>query len=419
MYKHLTREQRYGIYLGKQKGETQEMIARSIGVHKSTVSREIKRNSTPNGKAIVLGVCNVLTMYCQSMPVLTVVCFIAGMAKIQGTFECMSNIQLWITPRRDFAVFFPVLHIILLTAIEGSGWLAAWFGHHFTWQMMHVFTVGTMLFVLLTQAVFCRPFCPMLQRLSLKGIDFQGALLICGLMLIVSYIVVYGDYFMWFDTFHMRLLLGVAIVLSGIVLFRLRNYRYPYIELSLFTRRNVVPILIVTFFAELAFGAEHTMEEILYSEVIRLEELTKEAQYMWVLPGMYVGILLDLYWLKVKKWKIWKLFGIAFISIALYGMWMYFTLDMNVNIEQYRLAIFLRGFAYAILAPALMWALDESVPSLEQFFMGLFVFQYPPHVSGRSDRLWHLYHHLLALYERQHDELRAATHPYTLGYGTL
>ena len=34
---------------------------------------------------------------------------------------------------------------------------------------------------------------------------------------------------------------------------------------------------------------------------------------------MYLGILLDLYWLKVKKWKVWKLFGIAFIGIALYG----------------------------------------------------------------------------------------------------
>ena len=47
MYKHLTREQRYAIYLGKQKGKTLEMIARSIGVHKSTVSREMRRNSTP------------------------------------------------------------------------------------------------------------------------------------------------------------------------------------------------------------------------------------------------------------------------------------------------------------------------------------------------------------------------------------
>ena len=52
MYKHLTREQRYAIYLGKQKGETLEIIARSIGVHRSTVSREVRRNSTPNGKYV-------------------------------------------------------------------------------------------------------------------------------------------------------------------------------------------------------------------------------------------------------------------------------------------------------------------------------------------------------------------------------
>lgn len=324
--------------------------------------------------AIVLGICNIVTMYSQSMPVLVVACFIAGMAKIQGTFECMSNIQLWITPRRDFSVFFPVLHIILLTAIEGSGWLAAWFGHHFTWQMMHVFTVGTMSLTLLIQLVCCRPFCPMPHRLSLNGMDFQGGLLICVLMLTLSYIVVYGDHYMWLDSLHMRVLLGIAIVLAGIVLYRMRYYRYPYVEFKLFTFRNVVPILIVTFFAELALGAEHTMEEILYSEVVHLEELTKESQYMWVLPGMYVGILLDIYWLKVRKWKVWKLFGIAFLSIALYGMLMYFTLGTGVNIEQYRLAIFLRGFSYAILGPTLMWALEESVPSLELFFMGLFVF---------------------------------------------
>lgn len=54
MYKHLTREQRYAIYLGRQKGETLEMIARSIGVDKSSVSRELKRNSTANGKYVWL-----------------------------------------------------------------------------------------------------------------------------------------------------------------------------------------------------------------------------------------------------------------------------------------------------------------------------------------------------------------------------
>jgi len=51
-YKHLTREQRYAIYLGRQKGETQASIAQSIGVSKSTVSRELRRNKTARGKYV-------------------------------------------------------------------------------------------------------------------------------------------------------------------------------------------------------------------------------------------------------------------------------------------------------------------------------------------------------------------------------
>lgn len=54
MYKHLTREQRYGIYLGIQKGETNKAIAQAIGVSESTLSCEIRRNSTPGGKYVWL-----------------------------------------------------------------------------------------------------------------------------------------------------------------------------------------------------------------------------------------------------------------------------------------------------------------------------------------------------------------------------
>ncbi len=49
MYKQLTSEQRYYIYLERQKGSTQKSIAKAIGVSESTVSRELKRNSGKNG----------------------------------------------------------------------------------------------------------------------------------------------------------------------------------------------------------------------------------------------------------------------------------------------------------------------------------------------------------------------------------
>ena len=50
IYKHLTREQRYAIYLGLQEGKSQKAIARQINVHPSTICREIKRNSTRLGR---------------------------------------------------------------------------------------------------------------------------------------------------------------------------------------------------------------------------------------------------------------------------------------------------------------------------------------------------------------------------------
>lgn len=49
MYSQVTREQRYTIYLGLQAKESYSAIARRIGVNKSTVSREVRRNSSRFG----------------------------------------------------------------------------------------------------------------------------------------------------------------------------------------------------------------------------------------------------------------------------------------------------------------------------------------------------------------------------------
>ena len=51
-----------------------------------------------------------------------------------------------------------------------------------------------------------------------------------------------------------------------------------------------------------------------------------------------------------------------------------FSDRVDVALEQFRLAIALRGCAYCILSSSLMWALHESVHELFEFFMGLFVF---------------------------------------------
>ena len=47
--KHLTKEQRYVIASLRKRRESLQKIADEIGVHKSTVSRELKRNASKKG----------------------------------------------------------------------------------------------------------------------------------------------------------------------------------------------------------------------------------------------------------------------------------------------------------------------------------------------------------------------------------
>jgi len=48
-YTQLTREQRYQIYVLWKNGFNQSEIALEVGVHKSTISREMKRNALITG----------------------------------------------------------------------------------------------------------------------------------------------------------------------------------------------------------------------------------------------------------------------------------------------------------------------------------------------------------------------------------
>ena len=48
-YTQLTPEQRYQIYVLKKVGQNQTQIAQAIARHKSTISRELKRNSGQKG----------------------------------------------------------------------------------------------------------------------------------------------------------------------------------------------------------------------------------------------------------------------------------------------------------------------------------------------------------------------------------
>lgn len=320
--------------------------------------------------AAVIVVCNILATFRMPLPLLCVVC---GMAKIQGTFECMSNIQLWMTPKRDFGVFFPILHIILLCSIEVAGYLAAWFAFDMHWTYMHWLVMALMLVVLLVQALLTRPFHAMPQIVPLKGIDWMGALLWCALWLQVAWLLNYGDWLDWWHSPDFRLVTGTMLITLAVCLQRMMHHPKPYIEPAMWTYHNVVPVILLIGVVEALFSCEHVLEMVYYEEVMHYADHTYEALNQWSLPGIVAGCLFSIGWLKLMRWNVYKLIALALVAFCIYAGGFYVLVDSNISIEQLRIPILWRGFSYAVLCISFMWCL-HAIMSFEHFFQALSVF---------------------------------------------
>lgn len=323
--------------------------------------------------AAVIIACNLLVLLPLPLPVIWLICVICGMAKIQGTFECMSNIQLWMTPKRDFAVFFPILHIILLTSIEGAAFFSAWCAYLSAWSLMHYVTAGTMLFVLLVQWLLCRPFHAMPQIVPLKGIDWMSVILWVALCLQVTYVLNYGDWQDWWNSPCIRLLCGTSLLTLAVCLQRMWFHPQPLFEPAMWSYRYVVPIIVLVSIVEALFSCERVLEMVYYEEVMHYADRIYEGLSLWSLPGIWSGCLFALLWLKVFRWNAYKLMALGLFVFAAYAAGFYFLVDAGLDIGALALPLACRGFAYAVMSITLMWCLHE-VMSFQHFFQALSVF---------------------------------------------
>ena len=333
--------------------------------------------------AVVILVCNLVATFRLPLPVLWIVCVLCGMAKIQGTFECLSTIQLWMTPKRDFGVFFPILHIVLLTSIEFTGYLAAWFAYDMHWTYMYWFVASLMILVLLVQAVLTRPFHAMPQIVPLKGIDWFGAILWCVFWMQVAWLLNYGDWLDWWHSSAFRLITGTMLLTFAVCLQRMFNHPKPYFELAMWRYHNVVPVILLIGVDEALFSCEHVLEMIFYEEVMHYADHTYEALNQWSLIGIWAGCLFSLGWLRLMRWNVYKLIAFALFAFCLYAGGFYFLVDTNINIEQLRIPLVWRGFSYAVYILHVVSACHHVVRT---FLPGIVGIQCVAHVRRRTCR---------------------------------
>ncbi len=324
--------------------------------------------------------CNLLAPHITFLPLLWLVCFIEGICKIQGTFECMSNIQLWMTPARDFTVFFPMLHIVILGSMQLSDLLATCLMYHYHWDYMHLFISGLMMVDLLALTICTRHF-RTFKKFPLFGIDWLGGMLWAALLLEVAYLFNYGDWHDWWNSQVIRKL-SVAILATFLLCIgRMFSIRHPFLEPKMWTYRHLFPVLILITLVEMFLAAEHVLEEAYLGEVMHYGVMTTVQLDGPALAGVLAGCLFAYWWMHVKRFNYLRLIIAGLGGIICYLLGSYFLLSTDIHISQFYLPVFYRSFAYAVLSATFMTCLEE-IMSFQHFFQALSVFNMLHMVMG-------------------------------------
>ncbi len=320
--------------------------------------------------AAVIAVCNFLCLRVHSLPLLCVISFIAGFFKLCGTFECMSNIQLWMAPGRDFTRFFPFLYIIIIGNMSLSSLIANNLAYFFGgWQAMHWFMIGLLMVVMLCVLTLTRNV-RIMPKLPMISMDWLGCALWALTLLEAIWLFTYGEHYNWFDSKVFRTVCLMFAVTLWLCVARMLHIRHPFISPKAFTYKGVLPVLALFAVCELMSAGSKSLQNVFLSSVLGYGQMTMTRFSVFEYAGVVTGCLFVMFWIKVLKLNYTRLLTLGFGAMLCYHVMMYFTISPDTGIGSFYFPTACRTFGYAVFFAVLTIYLEEKMP-FQHFFMGL------------------------------------------------
>lgn len=322
--------------------------------------------------ALVIAACNFLCIKTQSIPILCALSFLAGFFKLCGTFECMSNIQLWVAPGRDFTRFFPFLYTIILGSMSLSSWLAVRLTYHFgSWQMMHWLMIGLLLIVVLTVFVLTRNV-RIMPKIPMISMDWLGCILWSIALVEGTWLFTYGEFCNWLDSRTFRVGCVLLAVTLCLCIGRMLRIRHPYIAPKTFTYKGLVPVLALFFVNEIMNATPKSLQNVLIGSVLGYAPITMTGFSLLEIAGYAIGCVFCVIWIKVFRLRYTRLLSLGTVLLLAYQLMMYFLVSPGLNMERLYLPTLTRTSGYAIFFVVLTIYLEEVMP-FQHFFMGMTV----------------------------------------------
>lgn len=314
-------------------------------------------------------VCNLVAQSTDDVRILIIVSFVAGICRMWGTFECLSNAQLSITPTRNFAIFFPVVYSIVLGCIQISGLVAvhldAWGG----WRLMHGLIILLLVTVWVVVYVFGKPF-RLMKPLPLYGIDWTGALLWTLFLFSWIFVLVYGKHYDWLDSVYIRFAITTGTCAFVFGLYRMFTTKRPYLSPALFSYPHTSILLFLFMALCILLSTSTSLQNRYVFGILHYDALNVINLNYWALGGTLFGGWWAVYWLTVFKGSYKTALLLSFGCIMIYQAMLYWLITPDMSIHWLYGATFIRSLGYIVIYIVLTVYVSSMVP-FEHFFQYL------------------------------------------------
>ena len=319
---------------------------------------------------IGLIICNAITMSAQAPWIIWGVSFVAGFFKMLGMFGCTSVFRLCVTPSRNYAVFFPVVYLMVCGGTYLSGLTTSYLTYYGNWRLMNLFVIALLMIHCGIVYYMMKPDHRPGPFLSLKGVDFTGLFLWSSFLISGIWLFTYGEHYDWWRSRTIWTATGITLALFAAAFCRSRFHDKPYLPLSIFRFRSVQHLMLLLLGVGILQAAPKLLQSIYLSSVLKYDSLNTISLNWPILYGVVVGSLLAFAAFVKWHWGFKKYFMVALLLLTSYEVAMYFLIGGDTNREAFFIPLFALGVSEVMIGSASNVYLSQSLP-FSHFFYGL------------------------------------------------
>lgn len=241
---------------------------------------------------------------------------------------------------RGRAMLQSITFFIFLTIGQAGSYLTSKIAYEYRWQYAHWYVAIYVLIAMLLVLFLMRP-SHTRDKSKIEWPPLSQAITAAIFFFAVTFVLVYGKTYDWFDDWRISLSAGVALVSAGAFILQHRFARRRFIDPKAFTAPSV-RMSIVFFTLVMLLNSSSALSSAFMGMSMKLDSVQTAAIGNWQIVGFFLAMLINITMIKKAIHSRWVIAG-GFTLITASVVYMYFLYQSMATYEMMILPTVLRG----------------------------------------------------------------------------